>query len=105
MEKLENPHQQQEIIVDEYIPAIKEIIKKYFETISLKEPFYSSDIDISDPKMEDMASLRRGDFEIADLRITPKKNNGSQFHFYVGKTEVHITGEAADEIKELINKD
>jgi len=105
MESLENPCQQEKEVVDEYVPAIKEIIRKYFETINLKECLYFSDIDISDPTMEDMASLHRDDFEITNFRITPRKGDGKQFHFYVGKTEIHITGEAADEIKRLIDKD
>ncbi len=105
MESLENSYQQEKEVVDEYVPAIKEIIRKYFETINLKEQLYSSDIDISDPTREDMASLHRDDFEITNFRITSRKDNGKQFHFYVGKTEIHITGEAADEIERLINKD
>lgn len=104
MESLENSYQQ-ETIIDEYTPAIKEIIIKYFETINLKKQLYFSDIDISDSRMEDMTSLRRGSFEITNFRVTPRGDDGKQFHFCVGKTEIHIIGEAADEIERLIDKD
>lgn len=105
MESLENLSQRQEKEADEYTPAIKGIVRKYFETINLKERLYSSDIDISDPTREDMASLQKGDFEVVNFRVTPRSDDGKQFHFYVGKTEIHITGEAADEIEGLIDKD
>lgn len=82
--------------------AIIQFLGEYFSNDEQQYSFV--DVDISSPRPKDMERVRSGNFQIDNLRRTtpfddPEKVN---FHFYVGKTEFHITGKAAARVYELM---
>ena len=86
-----------EIYGGKYAQPIKECVKKYFEADSRHRPDIL-EFDISNPRQEDMSALRSGDFEMSNFRITAIKGEVQSFRFYVGKTELRISGKPAEEI-------
>ncbi len=56
------------------------------------------EVDISAPIMKDMESIRKGDYQVRNVLVAPSQENSSgvSIHFYVGQTEFHIGGAAAD---------
>jgi hypothetical protein len=65
-------------------------------------------VDISDPRAPDMDAVRANEFEVRDIRTAPTPDGkGVSYHFHMGvagesRTEVHIQGEAAEEISRRI---
>jgi hypothetical protein len=95
----------------EQFKKIERAIIKFLKEQVPKEPGaktnnYGFDFDISDPKMDDMKKISSGQFTINKLRTSPTSEACKlSFHFYVGKTEFHLQGKAADRIYELIAED
>ncbi|MFA6392009.1 MAG: hypothetical protein WCW66_04655 [Patescibacteria group bacterium] len=66
---------------------------------------YGFDFDISAPKKADLDSLQSGDFEITNFQTSPTSDPEKLgFTFYVGDTEFHISGKAADRVYELMEE-
>ncbi len=59
-------------------------------------------VDISDPHAEDLQKISQTDYEITNLRTVKRPDGKIDYHFYVGRTEFHIKGEAADGLSELM---
>ncbi len=76
---------------------IKKFVEKYFATDLRRRPGIL-EFDISNPRPEDMSVLRSGDFEIKNFRTVKANSEIKGFHFYVGKTEINISGNSAKEI-------
>jgi hypothetical protein len=90
---------------EEINPKIERAIKSFLkETIIDRLSGYSlAEFDISAPRIEDMQRIRSGDFEIRDYRTTPRRDDDqANYHFYVGGTEFHITGRAADRVRQMM---
>lgn len=82
-----------------YESAIRKFLK---EQIGKND--YGLEFDISDSKMNDMQSISLNDFKITKFSLSPRaEDKNPNFHFYVGRTEFHITGKAADRIRELLD--
>lgn len=101
----------QEDNLEKYEEAIRKLIGKFIESNRNNQcsPQWKKDLnfDISDPHREDMEKFWSGDFEIDKFNMTPKpesegKYGKSNFHFYIGNTELHITGSVADRVYELL---
>lgn len=66
---------------------------------------FGFDFDISAPKKADLESLQSGDFVITNFQTSPTADPEKlSFTFYVGETEFHISGKAADRVYELMEE-
>lgn len=98
------PKESGEIQAKQFESAIRKFLREQWpKNPEAEKPSYGFDFDISDPKMGDLRCVESDDFEITNFRTSPASDPEKlNFHFYVGGTEFHITGKAADRIYELI---
>lgn len=85
--------------LDKYESVIREFLKEYFENNCHG---YGLDVDFSAPTREDMNRVRSGDYEITYFSVNGN-DEIKNLDFYIGKTEVHLTGEAAKKIHESLS--
>ena len=86
-----------------YESAIRKFLKEQKPNNPDKVEYDFGDFDISDPREGDIVKMQSGDFEITNFRTTKRPNSDkSNLRFYIGKTELHIFGKAADRIYELM---
>ena len=107
---LEEGEENEKSELEKYEPAIRRFLKEQFGgSIEDKGQKYSFEFDISVPHAEDMKNIRLGNFEITNFRTSPSPNPDESdklnFHFYIGETEFHISGKAADRVRELMEEE
>ncbi len=100
------PQESKEIQAGQFESAIRKFFREQWpDSPEAKKTSYGFDFDISDPKMADMRRVQSGDFEISHFQTSPTSDPEKlSFHFYVGGTEFHIQGKAADRIYELMEE-
>lgn len=102
MEHIE--HTQEQYTASPYEYAIRQVLIEYLTSrrSGEKEAYDTHEVQIDGARAEDMAAItEEGAFSIENIRVTPDKDEGKSFHFRVGKTDFHITGQAAEKIEEL----
>lgn len=62
------------------------------------------EMDISDPHEADMEAIGKKNFSISNLVVAPGVKRGRSYHFYVGRTEFHIAGRAAQKVEEGLSE-
>lgn len=84
-------------------PAIKWLIREMMLVDEKGDSLLKIDgVDISDPKVSDSEKIKAGAFTITNFRTNPVSGSDKRsFHFNVGGTEFHITGEAAEKVYEI----
>ena len=96
-EKIPSPEQQD---IRQLAVAIKKVIE---HRLNMERGGSNFGIDISGPRAQDAELMKSGRYEIRDIRTTPSPNSpGSNYHCYVGSTEIHFTGEAAGMIERIL---
>ncbi|MEA3399168.1 MAG: hypothetical protein U9R00_01495 [Patescibacteria group bacterium] len=100
------PQESKEIQAGQFESAIRKFFREqWLADPEMEKTSYGFDFDISDPKIADMKRVRSGDFEISNFRTSPTFDPEKlSFHFYVGDSEIHIQGKAADRIYELVEE-
>ncbi len=97
----------QEIIENNIVPV--EALKNFLaQVVSVggqqPEKKYSFGlVDISRPMADDMQALASGNYQISNYRTAQRSDGGVDYHFYIGQTEIHIKGQAADDLTELVS--
>ena len=90
-----------------YEEALRKFLKRYFDLFKSdsvnKRNFSPMEVDFSAPRGDDMEAIRQGNYVISNITTTPRGrgDNGINFHFYVGQTEIHIMNKAADEVEDI----
>lgn len=85
--------------------AVHAFISKYFSDEEFRRQMRQADsieVDISDPHRQDTDSIREGNFEVSKLNVVDLPDGEKQFHCYVGNTEIHISGNAAKEVENMM---
>ncbi len=59
-------------------------------------------VDVSNPYEQDLTSISKNNYQINNLKLAQRPDGKNDYHFYVGQTEFHIKGQAADDLTELI---
>ncbi|NMC51387.1 hypothetical protein GYA54_01510 [Candidatus Kuenenbacteria bacterium] len=100
------PQESKENQGEQFESAIRKFFREQWpDNPETKKQGYGFDFDISDPKIDDMKRVQSGDFEISHFQTSPTSDPEKlSFHFYVGGTEFHIQGKAADRIYELMEE-
>lgn len=62
------------------------------------------EVDIGDPHEADMEAIGKNDFTISNLSVAPGIKRGRTYHFYVGRTEFHVAGRAAQRVEEMFGQ-
>ncbi len=89
-----------------YESAIRRFLDEQWPVSEKKHRYSFGEFDVSAPQREDLIKVQSGDFSITHFRTSPRKDSKKKnFSFYVGKTEFHISGKAADRIYELMEQD
>jgi len=86
-----------------YEPAIRKFFAEYWsnkrEEVRMN---YGFDFDTSAPRPKDIEAIQSENFEITNFSTAPTDDPKKlSFAFYVGDTEFHLSGKAADRIYEL----
>lgn len=84
-----------------YEEAIRKFLKEYF--LEKGRGYGIGEVDFSAPKMTDMALAQNGDYVIENFSVSENEDGSKNFNFYIGKTEVHLTGKAAQKINESLS--
>ena len=84
---------------EHYNHPIKRFLNDFFSSTEFREK-YQKQVNISAPIPKDMEAVRSGDFAIRSIEIREDEKNisGGSIHFYVGQTEFHMWGDAAENI-------
>ncbi|MFA6131526.1 MAG: hypothetical protein WC702_00455 [Patescibacteria group bacterium] len=100
------PQESREIKIEQFESAIRKFFREQWpDDPKSKRINYGLGFDISDPKSADMRRVQSGDFEITHFQKLPTSDpKKPSLHFYVGGTEFHISGKAADRIYELMKE-
>ena len=86
--------------------AVKEFLDDYFKDPDDLRPRYTSiELQFDDPKLKDVSNLQSGSYNLMNVRVTPRDDDTTKnnYHVLVGKTDIHITGKAADVIDKILN--
>jgi len=64
------------------------------------------EVDFSAPRGDDMEAIQKGNYVISNITTTPRErgDDGINFNFYVGQTEIHIMNKAADEVEDIMRE-
>lgn len=100
------PQESKEISAQQFESAIRKFFREQWQNDpEAKKTNYGLDFDISAPNPADMRCIQLNDFKIAHFQTSPTADPEKfSFHFYVGSTEFHISGKAADRIYELVEE-
>ena len=92
--------------VERFDSAIRKFFKEQWpDNPEDKKISYGFDFDISKPKIADIKRVKSGDYEITQFQTSSTNDPDKlSFHFYVGDTEFHISGKAAERIYEIMEE-
>ena len=90
---------------DPRVAAVKQFVDKYFQTPGEERKHYQiGEFDVSRPVSQDMERIHAGNYEIRNFSTAPRSQEDGDkktYHFYVGNTEFHLMGEAADDFEKF----